>query len=78
VPLAAFLAVDVCPGILLDTACYRLLLKSALHRNKAEVNSLHRYNSNDAPDSWLISARTCSEQRHRHAMLKKMVHTLCK
>jgi len=34
VPLAAFLAVDVCPGILLDTACYRLLLKSALHRNK--------------------------------------------
>ena len=55
-PLAAFLTVDVCPGILLDAACYRLLLKSVLHRNKAEVNNLHRCNSNGTPDSWLVGS----------------------
>jgi hypothetical protein len=78
VPLAVFLTVDVCLGILLDAACCRSLLKSALHRDKAEVYSLQRYNSNDAPDSWLISAHTYIEQKHRHAMLNTMVHTLCK
>lgn len=77
-PLAAFLAVDVCPGILLDAACCCSWLKSALHRNEAEVHNLHRYISNDAPDSWLISAHTCSEQRHRHARLTKMARTLRK